>query len=187
MKKKDIEILKDVLNALLDKSQDVKIETLWPESGSKNPRIPQKNYSKGPISTNHMNADSVTLGSGTTIRRIRETPTKHPKGYEIDTGWHWIVRSPHGDAFFTQSDKDLLQLWGAALNKADKLWGKRTEEEITNILYDNIENQELRNILKEGPTKTEPKNKYEKALLSLKALGVTPKKLAEYIASKQHD
>ena len=31
MKKKDIEILKDVLNALLDKSQDVKIETLWTE------------------------------------------------------------------------------------------------------------------------------------------------------------
>lgn len=194
MLSKEKSVLKDIVIALLDKSQTVRIETLMPEQpGSKTPRIPERNDAilKNGMSKNHLYADSISIGPNITIKRIHHDPiqqtTRDGKQYSVDTGWHYVVRTQHGDAMFAENDNDFGILWGAALNKADRLFGDKTESQIADTLSQYLSDKELRDIARQGPNTSETKNKYDQAVSKLKSMGIPSDRLADYIANKKQN
>lgn len=194
MSPKEQSILKDVVMALLDKGQTVRIDTLMPEQpNSKTPRIPERNdvvLGNG-MSKNRMDAESLSIGPDITIKRVRHDPiqqtTRDGKQYNVSTGWHYVVRTPHGDATFGENDNDFGTVWGTALNKADRLFGDHTESQIADTLSKYLSDKELRDIATHGPITSESKDKYDRAISKLKSMGIPSDRLADYIANKKQN
>ena len=126
------DLLVDVIKAIYNDNEDAKIETTNLNANAARrgswliedtPQIPTKRggIKTGTFSQNRLNAESVYIGE-TLIRRIHLEPVPL-KGkfseFALDTGHKYVLRSPKGEAEFTQNDEDFILVWGAILSKAD--------------------------------------------------------------------
>ena len=186
------DLLASVIDAIYDENQEVKVETTtldaneakrhsWHITDKDNPQIPtrQGSYKIGAFSKNHERAESIKIGK-ISMRRIplAPTPTKDGK-YLIENGWKYIVRTPEGEAEFSQNDDDFIWVWSVALSKYDfdVVNGKKGRpgdmyRKVMSPLYDHVKNPKLKEAAGKGVTKYDAKTKFEKAKENMKALGV---------------
>ena len=183
------DLLASVIDALYDENKKVLVETTtldansaqryaWNITDRSNPQIPtyQGSYKSGAFSKNHEHAESIKIGN-ISMRRIplKPTPTKDGK-YEVDNGWKYIVRTPDGEAEFSQNDDDFLLVWSGALSKYDKRESDTSAmSRIMDVLYKRLKNEKLKDAAGKGVVRDNKKTKFEKAKEQLKALGVKAK------------
>ena len=201
------DLLVDVIEAIYNDNEDAKIETTNLNANAAGrgswliedtPQIPTKRggIKTGTFSQNRLNAESVYIGE-TLIRRVHLEPVPL-KGkfseFALDTGHKYVLRSPKGEAEFTQNDEDFILVWGAILSKAD-IHSKPGSSEynrkilsIMHLLYNHIKNEKLKKAAGQGCTQLDTKTtKFDKAVAKLKKLGVevTEEKLKKRLSKIQ--
>ena len=185
----------DVVAALRNFNQKLVIETLNAKEvgnafvlyGDNAPQIPTRHTKfnfNGVASWARLYANSIKIGRGISIKRIHRKPTRiktEKQEYDVDNGFYYVVRTPNGEAQFDSSDDNFLTVWNYALGVHD---GTASYSDFCK----NLSNEKLKKIAG-GPAvlKDEKSNKYSDAIKRLKVLGIEPKKLAEYIKSKQEN
>lgn len=192
-KKKDkYDILADAVVALCDFNTKIEIETLDARDsgaafswyGDNVPYIPTrraKNTLNGIVSFARIHAKSIKIGRDISIKRIHRKRTRvkiDEHEYEVDNGYYYLVRTPKGEAQFGPADEDFLAVWLYALSIHDGIGSHSSFRR-------KLRNEKLKKIAY-GPKvlKDEKSNKYTDAIKRLKALGIEPKKLMEYIQKK---
>lgn len=180
------DLLASVIDAIYDENKKVLVETTtldanlakkyaWHVTDRANPQIPTRQgaYKPGAYSKNREHAESIKIGD-ISVRRMPLKPTPVQDGkYVADNGWKYIVRTPQGEAEFSQNDKDFLLVWSSALSKYDmRKDDKFAMSRIMDVLYKNVKNSKLKEAAGKGITKEDKKSKFEKAKENLEALGI---------------
>ena len=176
VKKDKYDLLVSVIEALGDDNQKAEIETTnldadkakkyaWNIVENNNPQIPTKqgSYKTGIASKNREHAQSIKIGKFS-MRRM-------PDG-------KYILRTPEGDAEFSQNDKDFVSVWSSVLSKADINYdpvrnAHEYDGKITDVLW-GLEKQ-LKDVnLKKAIKRKfiDKKSKFDKAKENLKSLGI---------------
>ena len=190
-KKDKYDILADVVRALRDYNQEIKIETIgvrdlgngvvWYENTPQMPTVHTKEQLPNGISLDRKHATSMKIGKNISIKLIRRKPTSvktKNSEYLIDNGAYYQLRTPNGEAQFDLNDRDFGAVWGYALGRYDG-------NDFYSVLNRNLQNEKLREIAGGPSILKKDSDKYADAIKNLKALGVEPKKLAEYIKLKE--
>ena len=171
-KKDRYELLATVIDALYNKDQEVKVETTDLDANKAKkyawnivdtPQIPtrQGSYKTGAWSKNHEHAQSIKIGK-ISMRRMQ--------------GGKYILRTPEGEAEFSQNDKDFVLVWSAALTKSDFNPSTNPRDtdmyhDIMTSLYKHVKEPVLKDAAGKGLTR-DKKSKFDKAKENLKALGI---------------
>lgn len=179
------DILATAIDAIYDMNKKVIVETLNDGDYSSKPIMPTKagkNRFVGPYSENAWYAQSIKIGR-VSVQRI---PTKN-------NGYKYMLRTPNGEAEFTNADKDFAQVWHAALRRYDIDNGmakgaNQNMFDVKEILYKQVKhNKKLADSAAQDLKYKDKKSKYEAAIEQLKQMGVQPSRLAKYIQDKQND
>ena len=131
-KKDKYDILADVVRALRDYNQEIKIETIgvrdlgngvvWYENTPQMPTANTKEQLPNGISLDRKHATSMKIGKNISIKLIRRKPTSvktKNSEYLIDNGAYYQLRTPNGEAQFDLNDRDFGAVWGYALGRYD--------------------------------------------------------------------
>lgn len=191
------DLLATVIDAIYDMNKKVIIETVNNGRYDDEPQIPSnKNNRWGPHSLNWARAQSIKIGNiymkRIPVEKSRELEKK--KNWQgIDYSCTYIVRTPKGEAEFTNNDADFKFVWYAALgrydienDRDDRFYEKMFK--IMKTLYNSVKNPKLKEAAGSGTTpKNDKKSKYEAAIEQLRQLGIPPQQLAKYIQNKQND
>lgn len=171
------DLLASVIDAIYDENKKVLVETTtldanrakryaWNITDRSNPQIPtyQGAYKSGVFSKNHEHAESIKIGN-ISMRRL-----------SAGNSWKYIVRTPDGEAEFSQNDDDFLLVWSGALAKYDMRESDTSAmSRIMDVLYKRLKNEKLKDAAGKGIVRDNKKTKFEKAKEQLKALGVKAK------------
>ena len=188
-------LLASVIDAIYDMNNKVVVETVNDGRYDDEPKIPSKMSKRwGPHSENWARAQSIKVGN-ISIKRIpvEKSRAKLAGKGVLNYSCTYVVRTPDGEAEFTNSDLDFKQVWYAALGRYDIEHDgfDRFYERMFNVMkvmYKNVQNPKLKEAAGKGiTTKNDKKSKYEAAIEQLKQLGIQPKNLAKYIQGRQND
>ena len=178
------DLLASVIDAIYDENKKVVIETVNDGRYDDEPKIPSKWLELwGAHSMTWARAQSIKVGN-ISMKRI---PVKKSG---LDYACTYIVRTPEGEAEFTNNDTDFKQVWYAALGRyeAEHKDKRRYYEVMWNVmktLHTNVKhNPKLEEAAGKGIVRKDTKSKYEAAIEQLKQMGVQPKRLAAYIEKK---
>lgn len=192
VKKDKYDVLAEVALALRVEKQKVIIETLdsedtgngfasWGDNASYIPTKRARTTMNGVVSLARLHAKSIKIGKDISIKRVHRKPTivkTDNQEYEVDNGFYYVVRTPNGEAKFDRADDDFLTVWNYALSMHD---GTDNYMHFANSLR----NEKVKEVAWGPMIKQEPgADKYKDAIKKLKAMGVEPKKLAQYIEAK---
>ncbi|MDR0726729.1 MAG: hypothetical protein LBF37_01560, partial [Rickettsiales bacterium] len=169
---KEVKILGDIVKALMNKNKTVRVETIKRNIKTgvieDTPQVPGPvTEAAGTYSMNRKFAESITIGSDISIKRIYNAPTtvKTDKNeYEVDNGFYYMVRTPSGEAKFTNTNNDFSYIWHAALNKYDGF----SQRDIVNLMWKYLSDPELKRLAGEPVVQKD----FNKGQDRLKNLGV---------------
>ncbi len=179
-KKQEIAALKEVLTALADSNNTIYAETVEAKSddgrnwqydlnGKEGKYILPSKNARDVSNSIAMHVNSFKIGKDISVRTVRGK---------------WVVRTPKWEVRYDMQTEELNGLLSALRKRYEG-------QSLTDSLYrlrTYCQDEELREFAKNlKEAKVSKKSKYEKAIESLKSLGVEPNRLMAYLKKNQMD
>lgn len=177
-KKQEIAALKEVLGALADSNNTIYAETVsartedgvnwsWDLNGEEGKYILPAKHKRAYKNSVAAHVNSFKIGKDITVRTVRGK---------------WVVRTPKWEVRYDMPTEELQGVLSAVRRRSE---GESLKDSLYRIrtYCQDAELREFANGLKEANVSR--KSKYEKAIESLKNLGVEPNRLMEWMKKNQ--